>query len=229
MIEMARPALGAAALAGCSALPESTGERPPDRRRAEPDAHRAAAAQPADRAVPRPARPDGRAVHRRCPTATSTRAARSSARVQLASLPSDTSHARRHQPRPGDLRGQPGVHRLGALRRRPRGAADPRLAGAQHRDVGQLFVPQRRRLGPPLGACDRRGDRHLGLRARGRAADHGQDRLERRHRRASASSCAWSSRAPASASTPCSGPNYNSAHHDHLHLEGVIGTKSYCR
>ena len=25
------------------------------------------------------------------------------------------------------------------------------------------------------------------------------------------------------------GPDYNSAHHDHLHLEGVIGTKSYCR
>ena len=25
------------------------------------------------------------------------------------------------------------------------------------------------------------------------------------------------------------GPEYNSAHHDHLHLEGVIGTKSYCR
>jgi len=24
-------------------------------------------------------------------------------------------------------------------------------------------------------------------------------------------------------------PDYNSAHHDHLHLEGVIGTKSYCR
>ena len=25
------------------------------------------------------------------------------------------------------------------------------------------------------------------------------------------------------------GPEYNSAHEDHLHLEGVIGTKSYCR
>ena len=25
------------------------------------------------------------------------------------------------------------------------------------------------------------------------------------------------------------GPEYNSAHHDHLHLEGIIGTKSYCR
>jgi hypothetical protein len=25
------------------------------------------------------------------------------------------------------------------------------------------------------------------------------------------------------------GPDYNSAHHDHLHLEGVIETKSYCR
>jgi hypothetical protein len=25
------------------------------------------------------------------------------------------------------------------------------------------------------------------------------------------------------------GPDYNAAHHDHLHLEGVIGTKSYCR
>jgi hypothetical protein len=25
------------------------------------------------------------------------------------------------------------------------------------------------------------------------------------------------------------GPEYNSAHHDHLHLEGVIETKSYCR
>ena len=25
------------------------------------------------------------------------------------------------------------------------------------------------------------------------------------------------------------GPNYNSAHEDHLHVEGVIGTKSYCR
>lgn len=25
------------------------------------------------------------------------------------------------------------------------------------------------------------------------------------------------------------GPEYNSAHRDHLHLEGVIGTKSYCR
>jgi hypothetical protein len=25
------------------------------------------------------------------------------------------------------------------------------------------------------------------------------------------------------------GPEYNSAHNDHLHLEGVIGTKSYCR
>lgn len=25
------------------------------------------------------------------------------------------------------------------------------------------------------------------------------------------------------------GPDYNSAHNDHLHLEGVIGTKSYCR
>jgi hypothetical protein len=25
------------------------------------------------------------------------------------------------------------------------------------------------------------------------------------------------------------GPDYNSAHHDHLHVEGVIGTKSYCR
>lgn len=25
------------------------------------------------------------------------------------------------------------------------------------------------------------------------------------------------------------GPEYNAAHHDHLHLEGVIGTKSYCR
>jgi len=25
------------------------------------------------------------------------------------------------------------------------------------------------------------------------------------------------------------GPEYNSAHHDHLHLEGVIDTKSYCR
>lgn len=25
------------------------------------------------------------------------------------------------------------------------------------------------------------------------------------------------------------GPEYNSAHHDHLHLEGAIGTKSYCR
>jgi hypothetical protein len=24
-------------------------------------------------------------------------------------------------------------------------------------------------------------------------------------------------------------PDYNSAHHDHLHLEGVIGRKSYCR
>ena len=24
-------------------------------------------------------------------------------------------------------------------------------------------------------------------------------------------------------------PDYNAAHHDHLHLEGVIGTKSYCR
>lgn len=24
-------------------------------------------------------------------------------------------------------------------------------------------------------------------------------------------------------------PDYNSAHHDHLHLEGVIGAKSYCR
>lgn len=25
------------------------------------------------------------------------------------------------------------------------------------------------------------------------------------------------------------GPDYNSAHHDHLHVEGVIGSKSYCR
>ena len=25
------------------------------------------------------------------------------------------------------------------------------------------------------------------------------------------------------------GPDYNTAHHDHLHVEGVIGTKSYCR
>lgn len=25
------------------------------------------------------------------------------------------------------------------------------------------------------------------------------------------------------------GPDYNSAHNDHLHVEGVIGTKSYCR
>jgi hypothetical protein len=25
------------------------------------------------------------------------------------------------------------------------------------------------------------------------------------------------------------GPDYNGAHHDHLHVEGVIGTKSYCR
>jgi len=25
------------------------------------------------------------------------------------------------------------------------------------------------------------------------------------------------------------GPDYNSAHHDHLHVEGVIGTRSYCR
>lgn len=25
------------------------------------------------------------------------------------------------------------------------------------------------------------------------------------------------------------GPDYNSAHEDHLHVEGVIGTKSYCR
>jgi hypothetical protein len=25
------------------------------------------------------------------------------------------------------------------------------------------------------------------------------------------------------------GPDYNSAHHDHLHVEGVIGAKSYCR
>ena len=25
------------------------------------------------------------------------------------------------------------------------------------------------------------------------------------------------------------GPAYNSAHHDHIHLEGVIGSKSYCR
>lgn len=25
------------------------------------------------------------------------------------------------------------------------------------------------------------------------------------------------------------GPEYNTAHHDHLHLEGVMGTKSYCR
>jgi hypothetical protein len=25
------------------------------------------------------------------------------------------------------------------------------------------------------------------------------------------------------------GPNYNQAHEDHFHLEGVIGTKSYCR
>jgi hypothetical protein len=25
------------------------------------------------------------------------------------------------------------------------------------------------------------------------------------------------------------GPDYNSAHNDHLHVEGVIGTKAYCR
>ncbi len=25
------------------------------------------------------------------------------------------------------------------------------------------------------------------------------------------------------------GPEYNTAHHDHLHLEGVMGSKSYCR
>ena len=25
------------------------------------------------------------------------------------------------------------------------------------------------------------------------------------------------------------GPDYNSAHHDHIHVEGVIATKSYCR
>ncbi len=25
------------------------------------------------------------------------------------------------------------------------------------------------------------------------------------------------------------GPDYNAAHHDHLHVEGVIGTSSYCR
>jgi hypothetical protein len=25
------------------------------------------------------------------------------------------------------------------------------------------------------------------------------------------------------------GPDYNSAHHDHIHVEGVIGTKAYCR
>jgi hypothetical protein len=25
------------------------------------------------------------------------------------------------------------------------------------------------------------------------------------------------------------GPEYNSAHHDHLHVEGVIGSSGYCR
>ena len=102
--------------------------------------------------------------------------------------------------------------RLGALRVDRAARPDPWLAGAQHRTFGSYSCRNGRRLGPQLGPFDRCGDRHLRLRARGRSAGHGQDRLETAAATANASSCASSTERLQALRTRCFGPEYNSAH-----------------
>ncbi len=193
----------AALLAGCSALPEQRASGAPRRRR---NRRRAACRRRA------PARPrsacqrSGRweRATPRCPTSTSARVHQPQHRPARQRLVRRID-ARGHQYRPGHLRGRRGLRGLGALRRRPRRAADPRLAAAQHRDDGQLLVPQRRRHRPPFRPCDRRGDRRCRDSCSRMGAGSWSGAAGTAETTASASSCAPCSKAPASGSIPCSG------------------------
>ena len=146
--------------------------------------------------------------------------------VRLDRLAGDRGSLRACQPRPGRLSAGRGVRGLGALRRRPRGAADARQRARTDRDDGQLFVPQRRRdrAAPPTRA-PRPSTSALSCSADGRRVA-----VKTSWNGASAQERAFLRTVHASACKRFGtvlGPGYNAAHADHLHVE--LGNGSFCR